>query len=170
MEYTLEILGKVGFDWQVALANFVSFLVVLFILWKYAFKPLDRIISIRKEKIEKGLQDAQDAEGKLENAHEEAENIVATSKDEAKAIVSDAHTQKRTILDQARLEGDVKAKELLLQAQKDISLQKESVLNEAQGELAGLVINATKKVLGDKMTPEINEAYAKQAIQSIATK
>jgi F0F1-type ATP synthase membrane subunit b/b' len=40
----LGILGKIGFDWQVALANLVNFLIIFWILKKFAFKPVREIL------------------------------------------------------------------------------------------------------------------------------
>ena len=51
-----EILGKIGFDWQVALASLVNFLIILFVLKKFAFKPIKKLIQERQNKINEGIE------------------------------------------------------------------------------------------------------------------
>src|SRR3989344_45130 len=59
------ILQKIGFDWQVALANLVNFLIILFLLKKFAFKPIGKLIKDRQDKINEGLQKTKEAEARL---------------------------------------------------------------------------------------------------------
>ena len=51
----LEILGNIGFDWPVALANLVNFLIIFFLLHKFVFKPLGKTVEKRKRDIADGL-------------------------------------------------------------------------------------------------------------------
>ncbi|MBU4369492.1 ATP synthase F0 subunit B, partial [Patescibacteria group bacterium] len=54
-----RILGNLGFDWRMALANLVNFLIIFFVLKKYAFKPIKEKLEEREKKIKTGLEDAE---------------------------------------------------------------------------------------------------------------
>ena len=56
-----EILSKIGFDYRVALANLVNFLIVLWVLQKFAFPKIQIVLAERQAKIRKGLADAEAA-------------------------------------------------------------------------------------------------------------
>ncbi len=100
----LEILGKIGFDWQVALANLVNFLIIFFILRRFAWKPLKNVIEERQQKIVKGLEDAQKAATDLKMAEEIRKQKVEDAKLHANQIVSDANLKSASIISAA--EGD----------------------------------------------------------------
>jgi F0F1-type ATP synthase membrane subunit b/b' len=75
-----EILGKIGFDWQVALANLVNFLIIVFLLKKFAFKPIAKIIQDRQNKINEGLENAKKAaEEAMKNAKSDIDLAAAQS-------------------------------------------------------------------------------------------
>lgn len=61
----LEILGKIGFDWQVALVNTINFLLVFFLLQKFLFPTLRKAVEDRRAKIKEGLDKAQEADVRL---------------------------------------------------------------------------------------------------------
>jgi len=93
MDQILTILGSVGFNWHVALANFINFLIILFILNKFFFGKLGKTISNRQKIIERGLTQASDAEKALAHAEEEKKAIIHDAKKESHALVSEAQSQ-----------------------------------------------------------------------------
>lgn len=93
MTQILDILGSVGFNWHVALANFINFLIILFILNKFFFRKLGKTISDRQEVIKQGLSQASDAEKALLHAEEEKKKIIHSAKKEGHAILEEAKVQ-----------------------------------------------------------------------------
>jgi F-type H+-transporting ATPase subunit b len=97
MDQILHILGSVGFNWHVALANFINFLIILFILNKFFFGKLGKTISTRQQVIERGLSQASDAEKALAQAEEKKKEIIHDAKKEGHVIVSEAQTQAQSL-------------------------------------------------------------------------
>lgn len=114
MDQILNILGSVGFNWHVALANFVNFLIILFILNKFFFGSLRKAINERKHAIEKGLSQASDAEKALARAEEEKGEIIHAAKKESHAIISEAEVRATllaaTIKEEAEKDAEAKRK------------------------------------------------------------
>ena len=88
MDKILSILGSVGFNWHVALANFINFLIILFILNKFFFGKLGKTISDRKAIIEKGLSDATDAAKALASAEEKKKELIHEAKKEGETDIA----------------------------------------------------------------------------------
>ncbi len=80
MDFILSVLHSIGFNWHVALANFVNFLIILFILNKFVFKKIIKTIDNRDGIIKRGLEDASLAETNLKKANELGENIITEAK------------------------------------------------------------------------------------------
>jgi hypothetical protein len=70
------ILANLGFDWRVALANLVNFLVIILILKYFAFKPIAKIINEREDKIKKGIEDAERAATEFQMAKQVCEKTI----------------------------------------------------------------------------------------------
>lgn len=165
MEKVLEILGNVGFDWKVALASFFNFLIILLILRTFFFKSIGKTLDERKQKIIEGLTLREEASRDRQNAFAEKAAILEEARQQESAILQEAHN-KAIILE----------KDIIARAEK----QSEKIVEKADGELARLkkelhldwqekspklVVDMVKKVLGEKMTQEVNEGYIKTLIK-----
>ena len=86
----MDVLNNIGFDWQVALANFINFLIIFWILKTWVFGPVEKIINERKAKIAEGLEQAQESEKELLHAKEAATNEIKRAKSQANQIMAEA--------------------------------------------------------------------------------
>lgn len=108
MDFVLSVLGSIGFNWHVALANFINFLIILFILNKFVFKKVLKTVDERRSLISKGLDDARLAQKKLLAAETESAEIISVSKSEGENII-------KSSIDKA----EASANEIISKAQKE---------------------------------------------------
>lgn len=160
----LEILKKLGFDWQVALANFVNFLLILFVLKRYAFAPVKKIISERQNKIREGLENAKKAEAELMMAGEKKEEIVKAAKTEAGALLAEAAEKKNEIVEKAKDKAEQEAAKILSEAGKNNEKEKQKMLKKIKEESIALVLDSAEKFLKEKMGGPENEKYVKELL------
>ncbi len=147
MDGLLSILGKVGFDWQVALANLVNFLIIFFILKKFAFKPIGKIIKERQEKIQKGLDDAKQAEAALSVAHNTKEEIIKEAKDEARKIVTKGEVLGKSIVKDAEAKAILEKENILKQARLDAEKEKQNMEDIFNKESADIIASGVKSLV-----------------------
>jgi F-type H+-transporting ATPase subunit b len=163
----LDILATIGFDWRVALANLISFLIIYWLLKRYAFKPMARIIKERQDKIRSGLDNADKAEETLRQAEDQEKGIVKDAKKEAHGIVMSATDQGKNIVDEATTQADKKAKDIVDQAHKQIDIDREAMQSEVHSYAADVVVRGLEKILSKEFDAKQNEEYSKKAIASI---
>src|SRR3989338_11410320 len=84
----MELIEKLGIDWRLLLAQIVNFLILLFVLTKFAFRPLIKMLDGRAEKIQKSLENAQKIEKNLEEANKQKEAIILEARHGAQDIIS----------------------------------------------------------------------------------
>lgn len=154
----MEALSNLGVDWRLFLAQAVNFLILLFVLKRFAYTPMLRFLDERSTKIEKGLKDAEAANKRLEEAQNEQKSILTEAQKEARTIVEEAvMVAKRRDTEQLEKTKSEIAK-MLEMSQKSIALEKEKMLREAKAELGSLVVMATEKIAGVKIdTAKDNE-------------
>lgn len=154
-------------DWKIIVAQAVNFAVVVFVLYRFAIKPLSKNLNERKIAIEKGLADAKANAELLESAKKDYEKVLSEARLEAdkimKTVKKEAEVKKVELLGIAQAEVSA----LTLSAQKDLESQKKKMIHDAKKELAGLVVLATEKVLAGTVTKSIDAKLAEEAVESI---
>lgn len=141
-----NILGQLGFDWKVALANLVNFLIIFYLLRNVVFRKIGTAIKERQEKIKKGLEDARLAEEALLLAESEQEKIIKEAHKESRLVAENAkrealEAKAKTILLAEKEAEEVKAKKLL-----EIERYKEEEEKKMRLAYVDLVVAGVEKV------------------------
>lgn len=158
MHQILSILGSIGFNWHVALANFINFLIILYLLNRFFFKKLGNIIQERKETIERGLRQASEAEKALSNAEEEKHILLSMAEKEGHNIIKEATRQAETMSTsiKEKTEKEVASR---LEALKEKETSLEHDVEQAFSRKApALVAKLFALTLSKEMTEEENNA------------
>lgn len=164
----LEILGKIGFDWQVAVANLVNFLIIYWILKRYAFKPIKETIAKRQAKINEGLDSAQAAETELRLAKDKGEEITKEARMEANVIISKAKEAGDAMIAKSEADAKTKADEMIARAETAISQEKVAAEKELRSKAADLVASGVQKILQEEVTSERSQALSQKAAAELA--
>lgn len=141
------ILSKIGFDFQVAIANFVNFLIIFLLFKIFLFKPIQKLIDKRKEEINLGLQQANQAQISLDSAKEESDQIIKDARSKANVILSEAKSHADEITSKSVDEGKNIVSQMKDRAEKDIAQEKQSMKEEVEKEMTQLVSSLAEKVV-----------------------
>ncbi len=166
MQTVLEILGKIGFDWQVALANLVNFLIIFFILKKFAFKPIQKILKERQDKISEGLIKAQEADIRLREVDEIAKGKLKQANLDSIAIIKKTEERAKALEQSLRLKAEEQQKKLASQIKLEYEQSKEESNQKVFKEASALVKKFIAKAV--QLQPDaIDEALLSKAILQI---
>lgn len=158
MNEILNILASVGFNWHVALANFVNFLIILFLLNVFFFKKIGGAIDKRQALIERGLTQAKEAETLLSTAEEKEREMIHEAKAKRDALILEAKAKGEAVAQSITDEADAE-----IRRRKDLLSQEEStVLARTEAEFAkkapALMASLYAKTLLREMNAEENNA------------
>lgn len=152
-----SIISTFHIDWKIIIAQAINFVVVILVLYYFAFKPLRKMMDERTGEIEKGLGDAKKNAEMLVNTQADYEAKLAVARKEASELVTnmkkEVTKEREALLEKANED----AKNVLARGKEDLEAEKAKMLNSAKLELADLVMNATKKVLGEVVTPDLDK-------------
>ena len=162
-----EVLANIGFDWQVALANFVNFMIIFFILKKFVFGPVSKVIKKRQETIQSGIDNAKNSETELLVAKQKAEEELKKARNEANQIVAKAKENGDDLLASAQAEADGKVDIAMAQAHKNIEKQKEQMEREVLEKTAELVVKGVEKILDEDVDSVKNQSLNKRALETL---
>jgi len=162
MQTLLNILGNIGFDWKVALANLVNFLVIFWLLNKFIFSKIRVALDNRKKTIEQGVLDAEEAGAQLVMAEEKKKGILSDARMEANMVFDEAHKKaKRTIKDSV-LDAEKEAKKVMTDAENKIEMRRKETEKEIQKQTTQMVVESVKKVLESEVDSAMQERITKQ--------
>lgn len=159
-----ELLSKLGIDWKLLIAQIVNFLILLFILYKFAYGPIVAMLEKRQKKIEQGLKDAEAARRNLEKSEEKQKEILKKARADFKVIVEKAHTQAEKSKSEIAAEAKAQAERILADAKVQIGREKEKTIREIKSEIGGLVIAAAEKVIGERLDEDKDKKLIERAI------
>jgi F-type H+-transporting ATPase subunit b len=131
----MEILSTLGLEGKVFIAQLINFLVVVFILKMILYKPLQKMLNERKNKIEKGLQDAENAKIALENAGEERKKILAAAKSDAYALTASVKASLEETKTKLTQEAKNRSEQILEDAKQKAAMEFEN-MNRQVGKMS----------------------------------
>lgn len=161
----MEVLSKLGFDWKVALANLVNFLIIYYLLRNVVFKKLGAAIKERREKIQGGLDNAEKAQTALMMAENEKERILVEGHQEAKEIVLSAQTSGEKIIEKAKTEAEIEAAKIKQATLKEIDTLRENQKEEIQNKSIDLIISGIETVLKKELDSSKTERLIKELVK-----
>ena len=163
-----EIATKFGVTWPTLIAQMVNFLLVAFILHKFAIKPILATYDERQKKIADGLQYAEEMKAQLMEAEKERVEKIKEAVSEAQKILGDAREQSKAMLEQKIQEASAQAETLIRKAGEATELERQKMLAEVKAEVARLVVETTARVLDKELSSEDKRRYSNAAAENLS--
>jgi F-type H+-transporting ATPase subunit b len=164
----LKITRDFGINLPGLLAQMLSFSIVAFILWRFAFKPVIATLGERQQRIESGLKYAEEMKAKLAAAQAEIEARTKEAQVQGRQIVAEAQKAAKEFADRQQKDMAEKAAGILAKAQEAIELEKKKMLAEARTEIARLVVATTQRVLARELSEADRGRYSEAAAGELA--
>ncbi len=146
----------------------VTFVLVLLLLSKFAWKPIIKALDDRAEKIHSDMERANQLRSEAENLFQQYQSKLNDLKGEAQEIINearkDAEGLKNDILDKARKE----AEEIRARSRKEIQLAMDTALEEIHRQAVDLSVEITKRVISLNLSPEDHKKQLQQALETVS--
>lgn len=150
-----------------ALAIFLAFIVLLLVVFYFAYKPVKKLLKQRKDYVEGKIKDAEQKQMDAKVKVEEAEKQIAASRLEAMEIVEqakmDAAKEREEIKAQAKLDADKEVE----RAKQQIAQEIEASKDEVHKEIVSVALDASKKVLSREVNSKDNEKLIDDFIKDL---
>ena len=145
----------------------LTFLLLLFVLAKFAWKPLLKMLNDREELIRSSLEDAEKAKEKLEKLNAEGEAIINQARSEAQSILSEGKTAAAKLKDETLDVAKEQAKQIASEAEKQINIEKDKAIAEIKSEVVNLSMSIAEKLINKNISPEDNKALIDESLSSV---
>ena len=129
----------------------LAFLVVFFLLAKFGFPAIVKMVEDRKNFIDESLKKAREANEKLANIQVESEKIIHDAREQQALILKEAKATRESIIDKARDEAQTESAKILEEAKSQILVEKQNAMREIRSSVADLSVEIAEKILLAKL-------------------
>jgi F-type H+-transporting ATPase subunit b len=145
----------------------LTFLTLLVLLAKFAWRPLLQALDSRQETIRKSLDDADRARHELEKLQAESAEIIRNARVEAESIVSASRSSGEKLREELRQQARTEAQGIVANAERQIQLQAEKALQQIRREAVDLSVLIASKLLQRNVSKEDNEKLIDEALRQV---
>jgi len=145
----------------------VTFLVLLALLAKFAWRPLLQALESRQERIQKSLEDAERARQELERLQQESAKIMQQARIEAESIVTQTRADAERLREELKQKAKDEADNILRNAQQQIQLQTRQAIQQIRHEVADIAVLLASKLLERNIAKEDNARLIDDTLKQI---
>lgn len=152
------------------IAQILNFLILVFVLAKFAYKPVVRIMDERKNKIAGDLEAAEKAKDEAEAVKAEYAAKLANARQEAQAIIDNARKTAQAAHDKIVAETKAEQDQIIATAKEAIALEKKKAMDDIRVQVISLSMIAAGKIVEQKLGSEEDKKMAGEIVDSILKK
>ena len=146
----------------------LAFLAILYILGKYAWKPIMKALKERESSIHDALNAAEKAKEEMKKMEFSNEQLLLEAKYERDIILSTARKIKESIIEESKQKASEEANRIIVSAKESIQNEKMAAMTDLKNQLAELSLEVAKKILKKELSdPKKQEEYSKELMKDV---
>lgn len=157
-----------GFHWQLFISQIISFAVVCFLLQRFAYKPILKVLEERRQRIAEGLANAEKIKADLASAQSKAQEILSQASAQGNKMIEEARQSAAKVLEVESQKAVAAAADIIAKARQASEAELVRMKAELRKEVGRLVVATTAKVTGNILTPEQQARLADDTNKQLA--
>jgi F-type H+-transporting ATPase subunit b len=145
----------------------LTFLVLLWLLAKFAWRPLLQALEARQELIRKSLEEAQQARRELERVSQESAQILRESRVQAETIIAQSRSDAERLREEMKQKAKAESDTIVRNAERQIQLETGRALQQIRHEAADLSVLIASKLIQRNLSKEDNERLIDDALAQV---
>ena len=145
----------------------ITFMVLFFVLAKFAWKPLIKMLQEREEMIRDSLDDAEKAKTELEHLNEESEAIMTKARAEAQTILANGKAAAEKVKEDTISKAKEQAIKILEKTEKQIQIEKDKAIIDIKQEVVNLSISVAKKLINKNLNDADNKSLIEETLKKV---
>lgn len=147
----------------------LTFLLLVFVLAKFAWKPLLKMLQDREDMIRSSLENAEKAKSELERLNEESEAIMAKARSEAQSILADGKAAAEKVKDGIIAKSKEQASKIREDAGNQIQVEKDKAISEIKEEVVNLTLSVAEKLIQKNLSDADNKSLIEESLKKVQT-
>jgi len=157
-----------GLDARHFFAQVISFCIVTFCLYRFAYHPILAMLEERRQRIAESLANAEKIKTELTRAEAQRQEILAQANAQANKLIEEARAAAARVREQETQKAIGEAEQILVKAREAAAREHERMLAELKREVGRLVVQTTATVTGKILTPDDQKRLAEETARQVA--
>lgn len=161
----MDLIKNFGINWLLLAAQIVNFLIILYLLKRFAYKPILEVLEKRRVSIEEAHKNAENAAKAMEKALDEEKKIMRNAQNEAKNMIAEAGKQAETIVNNAHDKAKTQSERLVKETQEQLERDRKEMEKQLATKTTDLALTMLQQSLkgffDDKQQKEVLEKAGK---------
>ena len=157
-----------GFNTSLFISQLISFLIVAFLLHRFAYKPILKVLEQRREEIAKGLANAEEIKKQLAQAEVSRQKTLSDANTQANKLIEEARAVAAKVQEQETQRAIATAEQIIDKAREAAALDHQRMLTELRKEVGQLVVRTTAQVAGKVLTIEDQKRLVDETNKQLA--
>jgi len=163
-----DIAKAFGVNGWALVCQIISFCIVAFLLYKFAYYPILTVLEERRKRIEESLANATRVEQKLAEAQAGAAAIIAKANDAAGVLIEEARAAAKQVSERENQRAVQQAGEIIQKAREAGEAEQKRLMAELKKELSRLIVETTARVTGKVLTAGDQKKITEEATRELA--
>ena len=165
-----RIVTTFGVDWPHFLAQVVSFCIVCFILYRFAYRPVLKMLEVRRQQIAQGMANAEQIKAELARTEAQRQEVMAQANVQANKLIEEARAAASRLQEMETQKAIAAAEQIVANAREASAQDYARMLADLKREVGGLVVQTTATVVGRILTPEDQRRLAEEPAKELTTR
>jgi len=158
-----------GWDPKLFFSQVISFIIVAYLLKRFAYKPILGVLEQRRQQIAQAHLNAEKIKQQLAEAEQRHAEILAKANAQAQKMIDEARDSAAHVAERKQQEAIAAAEQIVAKAREASAIEHERVMTELKRELGRLVVDTTAKVTGKVLTSDDQRRLQEEASRQIAS-
>ncbi len=146
----------------------ITFIVLLFILKRVAWKPILAALDKRENDIKESLAQAEKAKDEAKMILEENQANLAKAEEESKKIIEQSRSYAESLKEQLMRESKEQAKKIVDEASSEIQRKKDAAFEELKGQIAEIAVGAAEKIIRESLDAQKSKQVIDKYLNDVA--
>lgn len=164
-----KVVQTFGVDWSHLVAQIVSFSIVCVLLYRFAYRPILKMLEERRQQIARGLADTEKIKAELARTEAMRHEVMMRANSEATRLIQEAHAAATRVQQQETQKAVAAATQLISKSREAAAQDYARMLAELKGEVGRLVVQTTAMVTGKVLTAEDQRRLAEETARHLMT-
>ncbi len=165
-----QIATTFGVDWPHLLAQGVSFCIVCYVLYRFAYRPILTMLETRRQQIAQGLASSEQIKAELARTEAQRTEVMAQANAQATQFIEEARAAASRLQEEETQKAVAAAEQIVARAQEAAARDQARMLAEVKKEVGRLVVQTTAAVVGKLLTPDDQRRLAEETARQLTAK
>ena len=163
-----QIARTFGVDWSHLIAQIISFCIVCLILYRFAYRPVLKMLEERRQQIAQGLANTEQIRAELARTEAQRQVVMDQANAQATKLIEEARVAAARVQEQETQKAIAAAEQIIVKAREAAAQDQARMLAELKREVGRLVVQTTASVTGKILTAEDQRRLAEETTKQLA--